>query len=71
MSKTLKFEPNDHIQSIGIAGNTSNKNVTTKWLNTHKQNWTKKEEEKGRVLTHAYQQDGFMSNKKLVGSTFN
>jgi len=36
MNKTLKFEANDHIQSIGIVGNMSNKNVATKQLNTQK-----------------------------------
>ena len=36
MSKTLKFEANDHIQSIGIAGDTSNNNITTKRPNTYK-----------------------------------
>ena len=65
MNKTLKFKIKDHIQSIGIVGNTSNKNTTTKRHNTHQRNWTKKEEEEGNVLTHAYQQDEFTSNKKL------
>ena len=49
MNKTLKFKIKDHIQSIGIVGNTSNKNTTTKRHNTHQRNWTKKEEEEGNV----------------------
>ena len=36
MSKILKFEANDHIQSISITENTSNKNITTKQPIMHK-----------------------------------
>ena len=60
--KTLKFKTNDHIQSIDIVGNTSNKNTTTKRPSTHQE---EEEEEEGRVLTHMYQQGEFTVNKKL------
>ena len=33
--KTLKFEPNDHIQSIGMVRNMFNKDAATKRPNTH------------------------------------
>ena len=45
-SKTLKFEIKDHIQWIGIVGNTSSKNVAIKRPNTHQNNWTKKKKKK-------------------------
>jgi len=38
MNKILKFETNDHIQSISITENMSNKNAATKRLNMHQKN---------------------------------
>ena len=38
MSENTKFEANDHIQSIDIVGNMSNKNGAIKRLNMHTKN---------------------------------
>ena len=44
--QNTKIEAKDHIQSIDIVGNTSNKNAATKRSNTHQKNWTKKKKKK-------------------------
>jgi len=46
MSEILKFEANDHIQSIDILKNMSNKNTAIKRPNTHTKIKLKKEEKK-------------------------
>ena len=61
--QNTKIEAKDHIQSIDIVWNTSKKNIATKRLNMHTKIELKKEE--GMVLTHAYQQGRFTSNKKM------